>query len=72
MFAALSWELALAIGRRDLATVTCTGCGQPYTPLKMPSKSQKNHYCHQCRADGVPARDRKRRQRNQKEGQPNG
>jgi hypothetical protein len=61
LFAALAWQLALGIGRRDRRSAICSGCGEPYSPQRYPSGTY--HYCPQCKRNGVAERDRKRRQR---------
>jgi hypothetical protein len=63
LFAALVWQVSLALGRRDLKMITCSGCGNFYTPLRMPGPRQAVNYCPGCHSRGVPARDRQRRRR---------
>lgn len=68
LFQNLARELALTVAKMDGLTV-CDGCGTPYNPERKP-REDRNNYCPPCREAGVPARIRKRRQR--QKGENNG
>ncbi len=65
LFGRLAWDVTTALGRTDQRLVTCSGCGNPYTPLRLPGATG-HHYCPSCRRSGVPERERKRRQRDRR------
>jgi hypothetical protein len=63
-----SWPLFGALGvalAQKVATanfVRCAGCGDHFTPSRMP-RAGENNYCETCRKAGFPLRDAKRAQR---------
>lgn len=61
LFAALARQLVLTVcGAADVEQ--CDGCGRPYQPARRP-RAGENHYCPNCRENGIPARDAMRRYR---------
>jgi len=65
-------QLALTITRADSA-FTCSGCGLPFTPRRLPREGQRA-FCGVCRSEGVPQKlaTRAMRERKAQEGKSNG
>ncbi len=65
-------QLALTMTRAESA-FTCSGCGLPFTPRRMPREGQRA-FCGTCRASGVPQKlaTRALRARQRQEGESNG
>jgi len=65
-------QLALTMTRAESA-FTCSGCGLPFTPRRLPREGQRA-FCGSCRAGGVPQKlaTRALRARQRQEGESNG
>ena len=65
-------QLALTMTRVESA-FTCSGCGLPFTPRRMPREGQRA-FCGVCRSGGVPQKlaTRAMRERKAQEGKSNG
>jgi hypothetical protein len=65
VFAALGLQLASAItGLHGFAQ--CSGCANIYQRQRRQAKAGQHNYCPTCHAKGVPARDRQRRSRQER------